>query len=235
LPTRAVGTTVTAVKDRLVTGAVLAVLIAFAVFWFNCRGTDKRTSASRPETTATDGANGSSASDRSEPATAGTPDARTVVPARAAHTAAERAAMLQAIETARSRRIAGASAPSSSTGSSTGSADSSATTLNITDNTGDTSAWEKRALGTLNTVLGECYDLGRAEAPKLEGTIKLRFTLAGEPGVGGVLERVEIVDDGTSITQQTIRDCMTQQLYALELDPPPEGMRVEREVTLKFP
>jgi len=62
----------------------------------------------------------------------------------------------------------------------------------------------------------------------------LRFTLAGEPGVGGLLERVEIVDEDSSIKQATIRDCMTQQLYALELDPPPEGMRVERQVSLNF-
>jgi hypothetical protein len=113
--------------------------------------------------------------------------------------------------------------------------DSTATTLDITDNTGDTSEWEKRGLGTLNHLLGQCYDLGRAEDANLAGTIELQFTLVGEPGVGGMLESVEIVDADTTITQQTIRDCFTQQLYALELDPPPDGVTVERELSLKVP
>ena len=93
--------------------------------------------------------------------------------------------------------------------------DSTATTLDITDNTGDTSDWEKRATGTLNVLLGQCEDLGRAEDASLAGTVELRFKLVGEPDVGGLLESVEIVDANTTITQQTIRDCLTQQLYAL--------------------
>src|SRR6185312_5565214 len=119
-------------------------------------------------------------------------------------------------------------AASATTGDSTG------TTLDITDNTGDTSDWEKRALGTLNSLLGQCYDLGRAEDPAFAGTIALRFTLVAEPDVGGLLDHVQILDEGTSITQQTFRDCITQQLYALELDPPPNGVTVERELQLKF-
>ena len=63
----------------------------------------------------------------------------------------------------------------------------------------------------------------------------IRFTLVGEPNVGGLLERVEIVDAETTIAQQTIRDCFTQQLYALELDPPPVGVTVERQLSLKVP
>ena len=47
--------------------------------------------------------------------------------------------------------------------------------------------------------------------------------------------RVDIDDEHTSIQQATLRDCMTQSLYALELDPPPDGLRVERELSLKFP
>jgi hypothetical protein len=82
-------------------------------------------------------------------------------------------------------------------------------------------------------MLGQCYDLGLAEDPKLAGSVTIQFTIVGEPGVGGVLEHVEIVDAGTTITQQTIRDCFTQQLYALELDPPPDGVTVQRELTLK--
>lgn len=149
--------------------------------------------------------------------------------------------MLAAIASAREAREhhTEASGPTPTTrkpGTPTAShGDSTSTTLDITDKTGDTSDWEKRALGTLNDLLGQCYDLGRAEDAKLAGTITLRFTLVGEPNVGGLLDRVEIVDEDTTISQPTLRDCLGQQLYALELDPPPDGVTVERELTLKFP
>jgi hypothetical protein len=216
-------------KARVVIGAILAALVAIGLYWFTRGGGDD----ARPRV----GSAETAASMSPAPAGAMTSDARTqIAAAHAKHTEAERKALIEAIATARSRRTAKPSAPiATGAPGATGTPDTAATTLDILDRTGDTSAWEKRTLGVLNSLLGECYDLGRAESPKLEGTIKLRFTLAGEPGVGGVLERVEIVDEGTSITQQTIRDCMIQQLYALELDPPPEGMRVEREVSLKFP
>lgn len=149
--------------------------------------------------------------------------------------APERAAMLEAIARARSHRTAAAGsvthAASAPSATSVGSAD---TRLDIEDKTGDTSEWEKRALGTLNSLFGQCFDLGRAEDPALGGTIAVQFTLVGEPNIGGLLERVEILDENTSITQKTFRDCVTQQLYALELDPPPDGVTVEREISLEL-
>ena len=152
-----------------------------------------------------------------------TPDAR----------AAERAAMLAAIAKARSHRTAvPVGVTHAASGPTTG--DSTGTTLDIVDNTGDTSDWEKRALGTVNSLFGQCYDLGRAEDPAFAGTIAVRFTLVAEPKVGGLLEDVEIVDKDTSITQQTFRDCITQQLYALELDPPPDGVTVKSQIELNL-
>ncbi len=162
-----------------------------------------------------------------------TSDARTPARLGSGHGAAERAAMLEAIAKARSRRTATPVGVTHATGATAG--DSTDTTLHIVDKTGDTSEWEKRTLGTLDSLLGQCFDLGRTEDPTLAGTFALRFTLVGEPKVGGLLERVDILDENTSITQQTIRDCITQQLYALELDPPPDGVTVERELHLKFP
>lgn len=139
--------------------------------------------------------------------------------------------MLAAIEKARAHRMATPAAPHAPAPIAGSSTD---TTLDIIDKTGDTSAWEKRTLATLDSLLGQCYDLGRAEDPALAGTFALRFKLVGEPGVGGLLESVAIVDEGTSIKQQTFQDCVTQQLYALELDPPPDGVTVERELSLNF-
>jgi RNA polymerase sigma-70 factor (ECF subfamily) len=152
--------------------------------------------------------------------------------ARVAERAAERAAMLEAIAKARSHRTAEPRAVSHAAGAPTGA--STDTTLDITDKTGDTSDWEKRALGTLNSLFGQCYDLGRAEDPAFAGTITVRFKLVGEPNVGALLERVEIIDEDTTIAQQTFRDCILQQLYALELDPPPDGVTVERQISLEL-
>jgi Sigma-70, region 4 len=151
--------------------------------------------------------------------------------------AAKRTAMLAAIARAREARHHGTAAhPPARPGSPpTPSTDSTATTLDIIDNSGDTSDWAKRAVGTLNKLLGQCYDLGRAEESNLAGTVVIRFTLVGEPNVGGLLERVELVDKETTISQRTLRDCLTEQLYALELDPPPDGVTVERQLHLDFP
>lgn len=152
------------------------------------------------------------------------------------HRAADRPAMLAAITRAReARERGGATAPVPTPPGERPSLDSPGTTLALTDKSGDTSDWGKRALGTLNTLLGQCYDLAVAETPGLDGAITVRFTLVGEPGVGGLLERVEIVDGPTTITQPTMRSCLTEQLYALELDPPPAGVTVEREISLRFP
>ena len=218
---------------------VLALLLATAATWMivlPMRGGGGGTTASArsPEPTASSGAAPAGPS-----GTAAATDARTPLRPVSEHRAAERAAMLAAIARAREARdhrtAAPTRAPANHGAPTTTGSDSTATMLDITDNTGDTSDWQNRARGTLNRLLGQCYDLGRAEDANLAGTVTVRFTLVGEPNVGGLLERVEIIDANTTITQQTIRDCFTQQLYALELDPPPEGVTVERELNLKVP
>jgi RNA polymerase sigma-70 factor (ECF subfamily) len=220
----------------VVLATLLLASVATLLIVFPMRGGGAGTTASTssPETTASRGAAPAGPS-----VTAAATDARTPRWPVSEHRAAERASMLAAIASARASRDHRTAAPTrtpATPGAPTKtSSDSPATTLDITDRTGDTSDWSKRALGTLNRLLGQCYDLGRAEDANLEGTITLRFTLVGEPDVGGLLERVEIVDAETTITQQTIRDCLTQQLYALELDPPPDGVRVVRQLGLNVP
>lgn len=148
--------------------------------------------------------------------------------------AAERAAMLEAITNARSHRGAvPAFVPHvSPAGVTTGSG--SGTTLDIQDMVPNQSEWEKRAVGTVNSLFGQCYDLGRAEDPAFAGSITVEFTLVAEPGIGGVMEDIHIVDADSTITQKTFRDCITQQLYALELDPPKDGVTIKRRITLNF-
>jgi hypothetical protein len=209
--------------------AVLLLLGAAAVVMLARRGSHGP--ATRESTTHE--SNRSSARPPEAIASSGTSpaDARTAV-ARPDARAAERAAMLEAIAKARRYRVAVPAVVPHAASATAGNAAS--TTLDIGDNTGDTSDWEKRALGTLNSLLGQCYDLGRAEDPAFAGTIEVQFKLVGEPKVGALLEDVQIVDEDTSITQPTFRDCVTQQLYALELDPPPDGVTIERQLTLRF-
>jgi hypothetical protein len=219
-------------KPVLVVLAALLLASLVTVLVLSMRGGGDGDGGGGGTTAATRSPVSSGAAPAGSSATATAPDARTPLHPVAEH----RAAMLAAIARARAARGHPSTAPTGApvTPTTTGSG-STATTLEIVDKTGDTSDWSKRALGTLNRLLGQCYDLGRAEDASLTGTVTVRFTLVAEPGVGGLLEPVEIVDADTTITQQTIRDCLTQQLYALELDPPPAGVTVEREVHLQVP
>ena len=220
--------------------AVVALMVlllgAIVLFVHPMRGDGGGTTASTrsSETTMSSGAAPAGPS-----VTAAAADARTPLQPVSEHRAAERAAMLAAIASARDARDH-RTAPTARTPATPGApmstgSDSTATTLDIVDNTGDTSEWAKRALHTLNNLLGQCFDLGLAEDANLAGTIEIEFTLVGEPNVGGLLEKVQIVDADTTITQQTIRDCLTQQLYALELVPPPDGVTIKRKIHLKVP
>ena len=218
---------------KLVLGALAALLALVATFAtvLSVTRDDGTTHSTRASEAARVGSSPSAAA--TDPQTARRPGSE--------HRAAERAAMLAAITRAREARAhrttasTGTAATPGPLGAPTTSNDSTATTLDILDRTGDTSDWSKRAIGTLNKLLGQCYDLGRGEDGNLAGVVTVRFKLVGEPDIGGLLESVEIVDADTTISQQTIRDCFTQQLYALELDPPPAGVTVERELNLKVP
>jgi RNA polymerase sigma-70 factor (ECF subfamily) len=225
---------------KLVLVVVAALLLSAAVVGMiilPTRGGSGQTTASTrsPETSALNGAAPAGSSVTIAPS-----DARPVLRLLSQRSAAGRAEMLAAIARAREARAHRTAAPPPTPGAvgppipTTGS-DSPYAVLDIKDNTGDTSDWSKRALSTLNHMLGQCYDLGLAEDANLAGVVKIEFTLVGEPGVGGLLERIDIVDAETTITQRTIRDCFTQQLYALELDPPPDGVTIQRELSLKVP
>jgi len=110
--------------------------------------------------------------------------------------------------------------------------DPHATDLDLRDKTGDDSAWEKRQLGVLQQLLGECYDLARAGDRSIAGKVALLFTVSGEPDIGGLVDDIRFDEAGTTIASPDLRECMRQSLYALELDPPPQGVSVSRMVTL---
>lgn len=140
--------------------------------------------------------------------------------------AAARARLEAAVAAARTRRT-GARADAPALPAAT------PTKLDLANKTGhELSDWERRQLGALNELLGECYDLARAGNPALAGKVSLLFTVSAEPEIGGLVSEIRFDEAGTTIADPAMRECMTESLHALELEPPPEGVEVSRQVTL---
>ncbi len=108
------------------------------------------------------------------------------------------------------------------------------TVLNLANKTGSDTDWDRDQIGILNELLGECFDIAKVQTPDLAGTIGLEFTLRGEPDVGGLVEGIKFVTEHSSITDPQMRECMQESLYALELNPPVEGVEVTRMITMRF-
>lgn len=152
-----------------------------------------------------------------------TPRAGSTTSPRPRLTPEARSRLAGAIAEARTKRTARTAPPA---------ATASPTRLDLRDRVGVTTDWERRQIDTLNDLLGECYDLGRAEDPALSGKVMLLFTVSGEPGVGGLVSDAHFDEAGTTIAQATTRECMIESLGALELEAPPEGIQVSRQITL---
>lgn len=162
----------------------------------------------------------------------GTRSARSQEPQKESPPDLGRAELSAAVSAARaSRHSKMASAPHAV---SPGAAEQPSSALSIANKTGSNHEWEQRQLETLNQLLGECYELASAEQPGLAGTIGIRFTVAGEPDIGGLVNEIEFIPEASSIDHPGMRECMQESMYALELDPPPEGIKVGREVTLRL-
>ena len=160
------------------------------------------------------------------------PDERTHIvhaPGTRVMSAAERQTLVTALAMARARR----SVPPAPSAGSANAADPAV--VSIADKTGDSSPWEKRTLAALNAMVDECFSRARATQPDLEGTLTVRFSIAGEPQVGGLVDDIAFDDKGSTITQGDMRDCVRESMSALELDPPPSGLKVGRQLSLKLP
>lgn len=106
--------------------------------------------------------------------------------------------------------------------------------LALENKTGSNQEWERRQIQTLNQLLAECYHLSATEDPPLAGKVGLLFTITGEPEIGGLVEEVAFDAAYTTLDQPELLECLRESVYALELDPPPTGVRAARQVTLVF-
>jgi hypothetical protein len=81
-------------------------------------------------------------------------------------------------------------------------------------------------------LIRECYEMALEEDRDLAGTLRARFSIAGEADVGGLVETVDVeADDGLAVSA-TLVECMRETVYSLQFDPPEGGGRVD--VTYPF-
>lgn len=72
-------------------------------------------------------------------------------------------------------------------------------------------------------VAQECYQQELEDDPEMEGKVKLEFTVLADQEIGGVVEDASVMDDGTTIESEDLRECLAQATMAIELDPPERG------------
>jgi hypothetical protein len=74
-------------------------------------------------------------------------------------------------------------------------------------------------------LVKECYENALRDQPELHGRIVVEFTISGEPGLGAVIEDSKILEE-SSITDASLRECVQESMYALEMRAPERGGRV---------
>jgi hypothetical protein len=90
------------------------------------------------------------------------------------------------------------------------------------------------AVQGLIPLLTECYSQGVERDPKLAGSIVVEFTIEGEASVGGVVGDSTIDAKASTLTDASVRECIAQTMYALEIDPPPNGGTVKVRYPFAF-
>jgi len=83
-------------------------------------------------------------------------------------------------------------------------------------------------------LIKECYELALDQKPSLAGKLTVRFTLAGEPEIGGIVESSEIDTESSTISDPGMSECISETMYALEFEPPANGGQVEVRYPFKF-
>jgi RNA polymerase sigma factor (sigma-70 family) len=88
------------------------------------------------------------------------------------------------------------------------------------------------AVRELAPLLLQCYETALDAHPGLAGKLVVEFTIEGEPGVGGVVGDSTVDAAASTIADPAMQECVTQTMYALEIDPPANGGTVN--VTYPF-
>lgn len=140
--------------------------------------------------------------------------------------------LLQAIRVARQR-----SAASAATAAASHAAPPRAPATNSTidrDSSDSDRTYVREAVQGLLPLITECYSTALETKPTLAGTIVVKFTIEGEPGVGGLVTQSAIDPEQSEIQDPDFAECVQETMFALEIDPPRNGGTVDVTYPFKF-
>lgn len=131
-----------------------------------------------------------------------------------------------AIETARKRRAAVQPA--------TTSADSTAASHPPRLPEPISPEYVRDAVKAIVPLVAECYDQALQRRPGISGNLVVKFTVVGEPSIGGVIGESVIDSTASSIEDVQMRECVQETMHAIQIDPPQHGGQVEVEYPFAF-
>jgi hypothetical protein len=71
-------------------------------------------------------------------------------------------------------------------------------------------------------LLRQCYAGALKRRPSLRGKLVLKFSIVGDPSVGGIVEGAELADE-SDIQDKEMETCARESLMTLTFDKPPTG------------
>ena len=69
-------------------------------------------------------------------------------------------------------------------------------------------------------LLDECYENARATSPELAGTLVIALSVIADEDIGAVVAECQVVEAKSTIADRGFYECVTETLYALELESP---------------
>lgn len=193
-------------------GIITALMIAVAVaLYVGLRGSATKPTAAGGSAGGARGASGAPA----EP-TATTRSARKV-------DTEMREKLLAAIQAARTKRAGGSRAGTTTAGSAPQLPEPELSKQYI-----------RQQLKEIVPLMIECYETALERDSQIAGKLTMKFSIGGEPDVGGVVETSEVDAANSTITDPGMLECMRETMYALELVAPEQGGRVDVTYPFEF-
>jgi RNA polymerase sigma factor (sigma-70 family) len=92
----------------------------------------------------------------------------------------------------------------------------------------------KAQIRELMPMVKECYESALSRNPKLNGKLVVRFSIVGDPSLGGIVSESKVVDGDETITDHELSTCVQETMYAARFPPPKEGGEVSVEYPFVF-
>jgi len=87
-------------------------------------------------------------------------------------------------------------------------------------------------------LVKECYQQALARGPgdagTADGVLKVRFSIIGDPELGGVIEDSKVLEDTPLAANASLAECVQESMYAMQLEPPKGGGRVNVTYPFRF-